>query len=338
MQQRHVVQKGDTLWDLADRYLGSNFEWSRIYRHNNRPSIVRITGNRIDDPDLIYPGQTLFIPTLPGQANLPKKRRRKKNVRPIRLKDQINTTYVPFASAYKLDDLPLLEYESLTVPAFKATIKFSGDVAIRLADKIPLSHVTNTGLEVSYKRQTDSMMERLLAETHLEWDKNNNRIKYACNMITLSTSNNGPSTTIGVSVSSDKSVPVLKAEFQYPELKGYLDRDFYCAMNVKIVIEIEPKAPTLVRSPRTEPVNDLQYARQTSPQTASPKVDWALVGTGFALLATTIIADFLTGVSVADDFVTIPIALRTIASGLIIYGAAPSEAIADHPFPCAKSH
>jgi len=338
MQQRHVVQEGDTLWDLADQYLGSNLEWSRIYRHNNRPSVVRITGKNIADPDLIYPGQTLLIPTLPGQANLPKKRHRKEKVRPIRLKDRVNTTYVPFATSYKLDDLPVLEYESFGVPAFKATIKFSGDVAVRLADKIPLSYVSNKGLEVSYKRQADSVMDRLLSEAHVEWDKASNQIKYSCNLVTLSPTNNGPSTTIGISVSSDKPVPVIKGEFVYPELKGYLDRDFYCAMNVKVVIEIEPRVPAMVRSPRPETVNDLQYARPSHNQTASPQINWALVGTGFAMLAATIIADFLTGVSVADDFVTIPIALRTMASGLIIFGATPSEVMADEPMRCIKSH
>ena len=287
---------------------------------------------------MIYPGQTLVIPILPDQSKLPKKRDRKKKIRPIRLKDRINKTYVPFASAYKLDDLPLLEYETITVPAFRATIKFSGDIAIRLADKIPLSYITNKGLEVTFKHQTDSIMERLLAETHLEWEKNSNQIKYECNMVTHSTTNNRPSTTIGILVSSNNPVPILKGEFRYPELKGYLDRDFYCATNVKVVIEIEPKAPKLVRRPNTDPINDLQYTRETNPGTVSPTINWQLVGTGFALLAATIIADFLTGVSVADDFVTVPLALRTIASGLIIYGMVPTDAVAGQQFPCMKSH
>jgi len=33
--QRYTVKKGDTLWDLAGKYLGKNTDWPKIFEHNN---------------------------------------------------------------------------------------------------------------------------------------------------------------------------------------------------------------------------------------------------------------------------------------------------------------
>ena len=52
----YVVQRGDTLWDLAERYLGGGTKYSQIAQENN-----------ISNPDLIYPGQVFQI-TKSGEA------------------------------------------------------------------------------------------------------------------------------------------------------------------------------------------------------------------------------------------------------------------------------
>jgi LysM repeat protein len=51
-QQTHTVKKGDTLWDLAQTYLGDPFRWPEIYRLNTAT---------VQDPNLIYPDQVLVI-------------------------------------------------------------------------------------------------------------------------------------------------------------------------------------------------------------------------------------------------------------------------------------
>lgn len=51
--RRYEVRKGDSLWDIAARELGDPYKWIEIYHSNLQ---------KIQDPDLIYPGQVLLIP------------------------------------------------------------------------------------------------------------------------------------------------------------------------------------------------------------------------------------------------------------------------------------
>ena len=49
----YVIEKGDTLWAIATKYLGSG---------NRYPEIFEANREVIKDPDLIYPGQKIRIP------------------------------------------------------------------------------------------------------------------------------------------------------------------------------------------------------------------------------------------------------------------------------------
>lgn len=49
----YTVVKGDCLWNIAKKYLGSGARWTEIYQLNK---------DKISNPNLIYPGQVLTMP------------------------------------------------------------------------------------------------------------------------------------------------------------------------------------------------------------------------------------------------------------------------------------
>jgi nucleoid-associated protein YgaU len=49
----YTVVAGDSLWKIAKNELGDGSKWEKIYEANK---------DRIKNPDVIHPGQTLVIP------------------------------------------------------------------------------------------------------------------------------------------------------------------------------------------------------------------------------------------------------------------------------------
>lgn len=58
---RHVVVRGDTLWDLSKLYLKDPFRWPELWGFNKE---------QIKNPHWIYPGQVLVLDTINGRPRL----------------------------------------------------------------------------------------------------------------------------------------------------------------------------------------------------------------------------------------------------------------------------
>ena len=57
----HLIQTGDTLWDLAGTFLKDHGCWPRVWEHNRQ---------QIRNPHRIYPGQTIYFDKLRGSLRL----------------------------------------------------------------------------------------------------------------------------------------------------------------------------------------------------------------------------------------------------------------------------
>jgi nucleoid-associated protein YgaU len=49
----YIIEKGDTLWGIAEKTLGNGAKYTEIFEENREV---------IEDPDLIFPGQKIRIP------------------------------------------------------------------------------------------------------------------------------------------------------------------------------------------------------------------------------------------------------------------------------------
>lgn len=58
--QRYTVIAGDTLWDISAKFLSEPWKWREIWRANPQ----------VNDPNLIYPGDTLTLSYVDGQPRV----------------------------------------------------------------------------------------------------------------------------------------------------------------------------------------------------------------------------------------------------------------------------
>lgn len=78
--QEHVVVKGDTLWDISNRFLKSPWLWPEIWHANSQ----------IHNPDMIFPGDVISLVYIEGRPRLTIVRRGQAG-RTVKLSPKIRT-------------------------------------------------------------------------------------------------------------------------------------------------------------------------------------------------------------------------------------------------------
>jgi len=58
--EEYTVAQGDTLWDISGKFLRNPRQWPELWNYNNQ----------IRDPNLIYPGDTIYFSVVNGQPRL----------------------------------------------------------------------------------------------------------------------------------------------------------------------------------------------------------------------------------------------------------------------------
>jgi hypothetical protein len=323
--QKYVVKKGDTLWNLARKYLGDPSSWPKLYEHNNLPQVIAATGTKITKPGLIFIGQTIYIPPrdIPSAQPKPIGRKPIASANPITgKKPAVPFKGIPFL--YKLSKLPKSKVVS---EFFVAEIKLSGSITIQRSNASDLLSAggSKEKLILQSKHEADTALNKLVNQNEIGWNPITKELTFENGIIIYSSVPYSPYFSITANVSSTNGLPGIKATTTCPAIKGKLDKTLYTIADLGIEIELTLRPPSAQPKPVPAPVRAPAAVRK-------PGWDYLiagglLVGSGI-LIAATIGEDILTGgLGVADDapsFATAS-AMFTTGAALLRSRAVPGQ-------------
>lgn len=343
--QRYVVVKGDNLWHIAKRHLGGGSQWPRIWRYNNRHDVRKVTRHGIPNPDLIYIGQMLLIPGLPGAPKsgakddlimppklVPAERPKNNKINPPHapspqprhdtgpLQHQLPSIESPISFKYRLDDI---RFPPMDTPTALIEFRMTGDIILMSKKRYPALYVTSRReIEAQVTQEMNHAFGKLIEDNRFIFDPVKRSVTVRSMLVSQVQTSGVPGigntfgTAIGVEMSSSSPIPKLRAEIRTPWFQGTIGQFLYIAMEVKYVIEITPKPGPPLAGPGQQPVE-------------APGTNWyRVIGTGLVVTAgvivvATIVEDFFTaGAGTVDDPASFAAAGSLLARGLtMIRGA-----------------
>lgn len=315
----YIVKKGDTLWDLAEKYLDDPRRWSEIWHFNNKnyASLATDANMRpsmhIENPDLIFIGQKLLIPTSHGRRQTVLPSPKVKGNTPA--KDRVRMVPFKFKIENKL-------FEAYLAGGFKATIKINGNLTIQSEKSISWAEFNNEGMEIKAARKYETPLNKLVSEYQLGINEKTRQIEFACGVTMHSKVPFAPKYQAQVSVNPLTGMPKYTSTISYPEIKGKFNEYFYVAAGYSVVIEIEKQPDIARRAPRPvsvrQPVSPRIPIRRTGP-------DWkyvtgVLILVGAAVVVTaTVVEDIATlGAGVADTPASFVLAATMTTRGVAL--------------------
>jgi hypothetical protein len=344
---RYVVVHGDNLWRIAAKTLGGGKQWPRIWRYNNRPGVVRITGRSIVNPDLIYVGQVLLIPRLPtertasadegdqsmshlvtaapatpvrtpaGDAFVPKSAHTVSTPPRRGLSEHLQHMQSPLSFKYRLD----MRWPAQDVGTAVLEIRMTGDFVLMTKKAYPATFATNRGeIEHQMTSTANHAFGKLVSDNRFIFDPTQKRLTYRSMLVSQSTTPNAAATAVGVEMSSNAPVPKLRAEIRIPKLEGSIDSFHYIALDNKLVVEITPKPqpPGPLGSPRV--VSNSERAPTAASQWARI-LGAGLVVTAGVLIIGALVDEWIPILGQADDVPAFTAAGAMMARGLVMMGA-----------------
>lgn len=110
-QAFHIVVKGDTLWDIAGRYLGNPYLWPQIWEANSYIKRAR----------LIYPGDPVFLPSV-QMAD-----------KPVGGEEPADTTTAKAPQEMGIPEW--LDMDALVSAASQDTVRYAGYISASIEDE-----------------------------------------------------------------------------------------------------------------------------------------------------------------------------------------------------------
>jgi LysM domain len=291
MAIRHTVRRGDSLWGLACRYLGSGAKWPAIWECHNleaaklgRPELLL----PIKDPNLIYVGQYVMIPgdrrTVPTGSGA--RHEAARGALPIDLK----ITYTIGRGT------PPVAYRTGGVD-FTVTTRVSGHISVELLSADRYRHSLELFMskdpaqaKVKLQEAYDPAIKALTVEPEVGFDPAANRVRIKAPI--AAEAGLGP-----YAVEVNAVTPLhLSGMLRPATAQGMVEAEgrrykYSAKLEFKVDVELQPKprgrGDEMVRVAAPKPKEEIAVIQADGLidwQKIATTVEWTIIGIGLAIL------------------------------------------------------